>query len=52
MKEEGSGQPAETHGQLQRMEQVLKELREANERLVIAGLRLQELAEEADKARS
>jgi signal transduction histidine kinase/ActR/RegA family two-component response regulator len=52
MNEEGSSQPSEAPGQLERMEQVLRELREANEQLVIAGVRLQELAEEADKARS
>jgi signal transduction histidine kinase/ActR/RegA family two-component response regulator len=52
MKEEESSQPAGAPGQLQQMEQVLRELREANERLVITGVRLQELAEEADEARS
>jgi signal transduction histidine kinase/ActR/RegA family two-component response regulator len=52
MKEEESSQLAGAPGQLQQMEQVLRELREANERLVITGVRLQELAEEADKARS
>jgi signal transduction histidine kinase len=33
------------------LERVLAELREANERLVISGVRLQELAEQAEKAR-
>jgi signal transduction histidine kinase len=33
------------------LERVLAELREANERLVISGVRLQELAEEAERAR-
>jgi signal transduction histidine kinase len=35
----------------EQLERVLAELREANERLVISGVRLQELAEEAEQAR-
>jgi signal transduction histidine kinase/ActR/RegA family two-component response regulator len=49
MNEDRPSQPVETPEQ--RMEQLLRDLREANERLVIAGVRLQELAEEADKER-